>query len=120
MNNSKYDNIKAVVLLPPKKKLWENILKRAVQMLDTGAIEEVSEFLSRYSKYKGPLDRVIGFVEIQDFFYQKISKEELIDQIFIRTRQYAKRQSTWFRHQIPDAKFIEEASEKVIDELSVM
>ena len=99
-NNSKYDNIKTIVLLPPKKKLWENILKRAIQMIDTGAIDEVQEFLSRYSKYEGPLYRVIGFVEIQDFLNQKISKEKLIKQMFIRTRQYAKRQLTWFRHKL--------------------
>ena len=105
-NNSKYDNIKAVVLLPPKKKLWENILKRANQMIDGGAVDEVQEFLSRYPNYKGPLDRVIGFSEIQDFLNKKISKKELIERMFVRTRQYAKRQSTWFRHQMPEAIFL--------------
>ena len=116
-NNFKYDNVKAVVLLPPKKKLWENILKRAVQMLDTGAIEEVQEFLSRYPKYKGSLDRVIGFVEIQDFLNQKISREELIEQMFIRTRQYAKRQSTWFRHQMSYAEFAEAGLDDLIEKI---
>ncbi len=116
-NNSKYDNVKTIVLLPPKKKLRENILKRAIQMLKKGAIEEVREFLSRYPNYKGPLDRVIGFSEIQDFLNQKISRKELLEKMFIKTRQYAKRQSTWFRHQIPNAKFTEIASEGIIDKL---
>ena len=105
-SKSKYDNIKTLVLLPPKKKLWENILKRANQMIDGGAVDEVQEFLSRYPNYKGPLDRVIGFSEIQDFLNKKISKKELIERMFVRTRQYAKRQSTWFRHQMPEAIFL--------------
>jgi len=115
-NNSKYDNIKTLVLLPPKERLRENILKRAVQMVNNGAIEEVRGLLSRYPNYKGPLDRVIGFTEIQDFLKRKISLEELIDRMVIRTRQYAKRQSTWFRNQMPQAKYAEAVISDVIDE----
>ena len=117
-NNSKYNNIRKLVLLPPREKLRENILKRAVQMIDNGAIGEVQEFLSRYPNYQGPLDRVIGFAEIRDFLDQKISKEQLIETMFIRTRQYAKRQSTWFRNQMPDAKFAEVGSSGIIDEFT--
>ena len=116
-NKSKYKNIKKFVLLPPKEKLRENILKRAIQMIDNRAIEEVQEFLSRYPNYTGPLDRVIGFVEIQDFLNQKISKENLIECMFIRTRQYAKRQSTWFRHQMADATFAGAGFEDLIAEI---
>lgn len=112
-NNSKYKNIKTLVLLPPKEKLRENILKRAVQMVNNGAMEEVQEFLSRYPNYKGPLDRVIGFTELREFLSKKISLEDLIDQMVIRTRQYAKRQSTWFRNQMPDAKFVEGGSDVI-------
>jgi tRNA dimethylallyltransferase len=117
-NKSKYKNIKKIVLLPPKEKLRENILKRAIQMVNNCAIEEVQEFLSRYPNYTGPLDRVIGFVEIQDFLNQKISKEDLIECMFIRTRQYAKRQSTWFRHQMADATFAGTEFEDLIAEIS--
>ncbi|MCR4624070.1 MAG: tRNA (adenosine(37)-N6)-dimethylallyltransferase MiaA [Alphaproteobacteria bacterium] len=106
-NNSKYKNIKTLIQLPPKEKLRENILKRAVQMVNNGAMEEVQAFLSRYPNYNGPLDRVIGFTELREFLSKKISLEELIDRMVIRTRQYAKRQSTWFKNQIPDAKFVE-------------
>lgn len=114
-NNSKYNDIRKLVLLPPREKLRENILKRAVQMIDNGAIGEVREFLSRYPNYKGPLDRVIGFAEIHDFLNQKISKEQLTESIFIKTRQYAKRQSTWFRNKMPDAEFTETVSSDMID-----
>ncbi len=114
-NNSKYSNIGKLVLLPPREKLMENIKKRAVQMIDNGAVEEVREFLSRYPNYHGPLDRVIGFAEIRDFLDQKISKEQLAESMFIKTRQYAKRQSTWFRNQMPDATFVEVVSSDIID-----
>lgn len=115
-SSSKYSNIKTLVLLPPKEKLRENIQKRAVQMIDNGAIEEVQEFCSRYPNYEGPLDRVIGFAEVQKYINYEISKENLIEQMFIKTRQYAKRQSTWFRHQMQDAMFVETGSEQVISE----
>jgi len=115
-NKSKYGNIKKLVLLPSKEKLRENILKRIIQMIDNGAIGEVQEFLLRFPNYKGSLDRVIGFVEVQDFLKKKISKEELIEQMFIRTRQYAKRQSTWFRHQMADAEFMEVGNVDLISE----
>lgn len=118
VNCSKYNNIKTLILLPTKKKLRENILKRAVWMLENGAIDEVRIFQKKYPHYKGPLDKVIGFVEIQDFLNQQISKETLIDQILVRTRQYAKRQSTWFRHQIVNAKFVEIGSKNVLTEFS--
>ena len=85
-------------------------------MLKNGAIDEVRMFQKKYPYYKGPLDKVIGFVEIRDFLNQQISKEVLIDRIFVRTRQYAKRQSTWFRHQIPNAKFAETGSKNVLVE----
>lgn len=115
-NKPKYENIKSLVLLPPRDKLKENILARTIQMLDHGAVEEVREFLSRYPNYHGPLDRVIGFAEIRDFLDQKISKEQLIENMFIKTRQYAKRQSTWFRNQMPDATFAEIGSAEVVTE----
>ena len=85
-------------------------------MVNNGAMEEVQEFLSRYPNYKGPLDRVIGFTELREFLNKKISLEELIDQMVIRTRQYSKRQSTWFRNQMPDARFAESFCSNIIDE----
>ncbi len=118
-SSPKYENIKTVVLLPPRDKLKENILARAVQMLNDGAVDEVREFLEEYPNYRGPLDRVIGFIEIQDFLKKKISKEQLIENMFIKTRQYAKRQSTWFRNQMPDATFVEVGSKSIIDKFLI-
>lgn len=118
-NNSKYKNIKTLVLLPPKEKLRENILKRAVQMVNNGAMEEVQEFLSRYPNYRGPLDRVIGFTELREFLSKKISLEDLIDLMVIRTRQYAKRQSTWFRNQMSDATFADAGFSDIIDKFAI-
>lgn len=118
-SKSKYNDVKTLVLLPPKEKLWENILKRSIHMVDNGAIEEVQEFLSRYPNYKGPLDRVIGFIEIQDFLERKISKEQLIEHMFIQTRQYAKRQSTWFRNQMSDVMFAEAGFSDIINKFMI-
>ena len=98
---------KVVVILPKRERLNKSILDRTYQMIANGAVEEVVEFLESNPNYSGPLDKVIGFKEIREFLNDKISKEELIEKIFVRTRQYAKRQSTWFRNQMKDAIFLE-------------
>lgn len=113
-NNCKYSNIKTLILLPERDMLCKHIHNRSVQMLEMGAIDEVKSFLLEYPNYQGPLDRVIGLSEIRQHLDQKITKEELVDKIFIRTRQYAKRQSTWFRHQMKNAIYSEMVTQEFL------
>lgn len=101
----------SIVILPPRNILIEQIRKRAEMMIDNGAIDEVSSFLKIYPNYVGPLDKVIGFNEIKSLLKGDIDKSELLELMTIKTRQYAKRQSTWFRHQLSDAIFIQNSSE---------
>lgn len=97
-----------IVLLPEKEKLRERAKIRIQSMLEKGAIEEVQAFNAKYPNYVGPLQEVIGYREICDFIQQKNvkTKNELVEKISIRTNQYIKRQSTWFRNQLKNAKFI--------------
>lgn len=107
----KHSNIKIVVILPNREQLHKSILDRIHRMLKNGAIEEVIDFLKLNPNYNGPLNKVIGFEEIKEFLNTNFSKEELIEKIFIKTRQYAKRQTTWFRYQMKDAVFLESSSQ---------
>ena len=81
----------------PRSELIEKINLRTKQMLDMGVVLEVKKFLNlRISKNKS-ISKAIGIAEIKDFIKKKIVKDEVIEKISIKTRQYAKRQATWSR-----------------------
>ncbi len=111
----KYEDVQVFVILP--NNLADVIYQNIISMFDNNVIEEIAEFLNRYPNYSGPLDRVIGFQEIKEFLQTPCSIDELIEKIFIKTRQYAKRQSTWFRNKMNGVKIVE-SSEEVVQLLS--
>lgn len=106
--NRKNNEMLIIVLLPEKAKIRERARIRIHSMIARGAIEEVQTFNEKYPNYIGPLQEVIGYREICDFTQHKSAKnkDELIEQIRVRTNQYIKRQSTWFRNKLKNAKFI--------------
>ena len=85
-----------IYVLPQREKVYEACEKRFVQMLQAGALEEVRH-LNDIQATGGVL-KAIGVPEIQAYFLGRLSKDEMIQQSVIATRQYAKRQMTWFRH----------------------
>ena len=60
----------------------------------------------RISKNKS-ISKAIGVAEISDFIKKKMVKEEVIEKISIKTRQYAKRQATWARGHMKSWKKVE-------------
>ena len=69
-------------------------------MINKGAIKEVKKFLKlRIGKDKTS-NKVIGVNEIRDFLLNNSNLDEMKERISIKTRQYAKRQSTWARSQM--------------------
>jgi len=86
----------------PRSDLLKKISKRAEQMMEKGAIEEVKRFLKLKIRKDNTSNKVIGINEIRDFLQKNSSLEEIKERISIKTRQYAKRQSTWARGQMID------------------
>ena len=81
----------------PRKDLVKKIESRTYEMIRRGAIQEVRKFLKlRVSKNKSA-HKAIGIHEVSEYFAKKIKKDEVIEKMSIKTRQYAKRQSTWGR-----------------------
>ena len=81
----------------PRDKLITNIKKRIDRMLDLGAVKEVKKFnLIKINKLNS-VNHVIGIKEINSYLSQKAELNDIKEQILIKTRQYAKRQSTWSR-----------------------
>ena len=81
----------------PRDRLIKNIKKRIDRMFDLGAIKEVKKFnLIKINKLNS-VNHVIGIKEINSYLSKKAELNDIKEQILIKTRQYAKRQSTWSR-----------------------
>ena len=74
----------------------DRINKRFDQMIEQGLIQEAKNNLATWNKMN-PSSKAIGAQELIAYLNNKISIDELREQILIATRQYAKRQRTWFR-----------------------
>ena len=90
-----YDAL-VIVLNDDREALYNRINKRVDQMLEEGLIEEVKSF---YPDKLGLTSKAaIGYKELFDYFDGKYSIDEAIDKIKQYSRNYAKRQLTWFRN----------------------
>ena len=89
-----------IVLMPERAALAGRIERRFDQMMQSGAIEEVEELLAFDLPPSMPAMKAIGVREIATAMAGEISLEEAASRAKAATRQYAKRQMTWFRHQL--------------------
>lgn len=90
-----------LVLLPPREWLYERCDRRLHEMIERGARQEVEQLLARKLPANLPVMRAIGVAELAAWLSGNISRELAIERAQIATRQYAKRQYTWFRNQSP-------------------
>ena len=81
----------------PRMELIEKINDRSKEMVVNGAIKEVKKFLKLKVRKDKSVNKAIGINEIRQYLNNKMELEEIIENISIKTRQYAKRQSTWAR-----------------------
>jgi tRNA dimethylallyltransferase len=86
-----------ILLMPSKEELNERIERRLEDMFTQGVLDEV-ERLSSHTLVEG-VAKAIGFRELKAYLEGRCSLREAKDLTLIHTRQYAKRQRTWFRHQ---------------------
>lgn len=91
-----------MILLPPRDWLHERCDRRLAIMFDEGAIDEVRALLKRSDvPPDAPVMRAIGMREIAAMLNGEIDRQTALDLARAATRQYAKRQFTWFRNQLP-------------------
>jgi len=81
----------------PREELIQNINKRAEQMIEMGAVNEVKRFLKLKVRKDKSVNKAIGIQEIKEYLQKRKDVPDVIEKISIKTRQYAKRQSTWAR-----------------------
>lgn len=94
-------DLRPLILLPPREWLYQRCDARFETMLETGGIEEVEALIARKLSPDLPVMRAIGVPEIAAWISGGIDRTTMIEQAQIATRQYAKRQYTWFSRQPP-------------------
>ena len=91
------------VLVRDRADLVRRIRRRAALMLDSGWIEEARAMLGKGLLRAPTAWQAIGYAQIGDYLAGKKTREELLESIVIATRQYARRQASWFRSQHREA-----------------
>lgn len=85
---------------PGEPELQKRIVYRASWMLEHGMIEETKAILAKGIAPTSPGLTGLGYPRVVDFLSQRMNRDQLLAQLVLDTRQYAKRQRTWFRNQM--------------------
>ena len=101
----------------PREELYARIDRRAQEMLDAGLVAEVEALAADYSFALKAL-QTLGYREVVRYLKKEITANEMLEDIRKYTRQYAKRQLTWFRGQ-PEIIWVDSTKEsgKVIQSI---
>jgi tRNA dimethylallyltransferase len=92
-----------IVVLPDRTALAERIDRRFGLMLKAGAVEEVKALLAQNLPAAMPVMKAIGVPQIAAMLAGEMREAEVIERGAAATRQYAKRQMTWFRNQLDES-----------------
>ena len=103
-NNLKDYSFVKIFLNLPRPFLLKKINKRFTQMISDGALKEVKKFNSFSLSGQLTANNILGLKELTGYLNGQSSLDYAIERSIIRTRQYIKRQMTWFRGQMKDWK----------------
>ena len=81
----------------PREELIQRIGKRVEKMIKLGAVQEVRKFVKLKVRKDKSVNKAIGINEIKEYLKEKKDMSDVVEKISIKTRQYAKKQSTWAR-----------------------
>ena len=98
------EKVKFLFLNPNRDELYANINTRVDHMLENGLVNEVKDLLAKYNLSQ-TAKAAIGYKEVIDYLDGNYSFDECSELIKKRTRNYAKRQVTFFKHQLPCVEF---------------
>ncbi|MHC2360678.1 tRNA dimethylallyltransferase [Rhizobium leguminosarum] len=92
-----------IVVLPDRAVLHQRINGRFEKMLQQGAEDEVRALLAFDLPAEAPVMKAIGVSQITAMVRGEMTRDEVLERGAAATRQYAKRQMTWFRNQMDDS-----------------
>ena len=97
--------------------LYERINKRVKIMLDMGLVEETKNLINKYDKTVSIL-KTLGYKEVCEYLENQIDYDDMVEKICKNTRNFAKRQLTWFRrYETADKYYIDELNEKELTKM---
>ncbi len=109
------------VLRRNREELHRRIALRVRAMFDDGLLEETECLRARYPMWSETASGAIGYSEALAVLDGRMSKDEAVNKISVRTNRLAKRQETWFRHQtvarwidVDEQTGLEELAEKIL------
>jgi len=108
---------RVIGLALPRERLHQRIADRVHAMVKNGFVDEVRELRKKFPVWSGTARAAIGYEEINAHLDGKIPLATAIERTVIRTRQLAKRQLTWFQHQL-DPIWIESNPNEPLEKLA--
>ncbi|MBB2674983.1 tRNA (adenosine(37)-N6)-dimethylallyltransferase MiaA [Rhizobium sophoriradicis] len=97
------EKARKIVVLPDRAVLHQRINGRFEKMLQQGAEDEVRSLLALGLPAEAPVMKAIGVSQIAAMLKGEMRREEVLEKGAAATRQYAKRQMTWFRNQMDES-----------------
>ena len=88
---------KVIVLDWPREILYDRVNRRVDHMMDIGFLDEVQQLTKRFLPISKTAAQALGYKELFDYLDKKMRLHIAVDTIKQNTRQFAKRQMTWFR-----------------------
>jgi tRNA dimethylallyltransferase len=101
------ENFEHINIQLPREILYRNCNQRLAAMFEFGALEEVEKLLMQDNVLDSAISKTIGFLEIKDYLQGRIDKNQALEIASKKTRNYAKRQLTWFSNQFENKKIID-------------
>ncbi|WP_366655153.1 tRNA (adenosine(37)-N6)-dimethylallyltransferase MiaA [Fodinicurvata sp. EGI_FJ10296] len=95
-----------ITLMPDRAVVYRACEERFLRMVDSGAVEEVRRLRARNLANDLPVMKAVGVPELSAFIEGRIPLHEAVERASTATRRYAKRQMTWFRHQMGGGKWV--------------
>ena len=108
----------AVALNWDRNDLYQRINKRTLSMLGSGWLAEVEMLLESYSPELKPMQS-IGYREVVKYLQNKLKWDEMVEEIQKRTRQFAKRQLTWFRKEAKIEWYQPVEQDRILEDIKV-
>ena len=93
-------NQQIILILPERTQLYKRADQRVIDMVNAGALDEIKSLIAKNISNEAPIFRALGAKPFYAYLTQQQSRQEAIEQTQRTTRNYIKRQYTWFRHQM--------------------
>jgi len=100
--------IAGIALIPPRAALHRRIELRLQTMIDAGAFDELEALRAKDLRADLPLMKAVAVPELMAHLDGKLDLTTAVDRAAAKTRQFAKRQMTWLRHQLPELEPLNE------------